>query len=73
MRKLIAIVCVISWTGFWSFGYLALAADPADENRVLIAGVLAAAAFLVGMFTYMRLCRDCGPTTWKRVKPSEGA
>ncbi len=72
MRKLIAIVCVISWTGFWSFGYLALAADPADANRTTVAIVLAAVAFLIGVFTYMRLARDI-PTEWKRATPSEAA
>lgn len=71
MRKLVAIACVISWTGFWAFGYLALAADPADGNRTTVAIILAAVAFLVGMFTYMKLCRDC-PAEWKHVRQSEG-
>jgi hypothetical protein len=72
MRKLVAITCVISWTGFWSFGYLALAADPQDANRTTIAIVLAAIAFLIGVFTYMKLARDY-PTEWKRVTPPEAA
>lgn len=72
MRKLVAITCVISWTGFWSFGYLALAADPADANRTTVAIVLAAIAFLIGIFTYMKLARDY-PTEWKRVRQAEAA
>ncbi len=72
MRKFVAIICVISWTGFWAFGYLALAADPADGNRTTVAILLAAVAFLVGVFTYMKLAREM-PTEWKRVRPSEGA
>lgn len=71
MRKLVSIVCVISSTRFWAFGYLALAADPADGNRTVIALMLAFVAFLIGMFTYMKLARDM-PTEWKRVTPPEG-
>lgn len=71
MRKLIAIVSVISWTGFWAFGYLALAASPSDGNRTTIAIILAAVAFLIGMFTYIRLNREI-PMDWKRATPSEG-
>ncbi len=72
MRKLVAITCVISWTGFWAFGYLALAADPEDANRTLIAIILAAVAFLIGVFTYMKLAREM-PTEWKHVRQSEAA
>lgn len=69
MRKLIAIISVISWTGFWAFGYLALAADPADGHRTTVAIVLAAIAFLIGVFTYIKLNRDI-PMDWKRVTQS---
>ncbi|MBE2275285.1 MAG: hypothetical protein IAE87_03200 [Rhodobacteraceae bacterium] len=73
MRKLVAIVCVISWSGFWAFGYLALAAEPGNSDDVIVALVLAAAAFLVGVFTYIRLAQDGGHEQWKRVRQSEGA
>ena len=69
MRKLIAIVSVISWTGFWAFGYLALAADPADSGNATTAVILAAVAFLIGMFTFIKLNRDI-PMDWKRVTQS---
>lgn len=58
MKKLIAIVSVISWSGFWAFGYLALSADLGDTRQLMVATVVAAAAFLVGMITYLRLARD---------------
>ncbi|MBU9698269.1 hypothetical protein GU927_010475 [Rhodobacteraceae bacterium HSP-20] len=58
MNKLIAVVCVISWSGFWAFGYLALSADITDQAQMVTAGFLAFAGFLTGMFTYMRLSRD---------------
>jgi hypothetical protein len=57
MNKLIAIACVISWSGFWAFGYLALSADIKDQGQIIVAGVLAFVGFLTGMFTYMRLSR----------------
>lgn len=58
MNKLVAIACVISWSGFWAFGYLALSADIKDQGQIIVAGVLAFAGFLTGMFTYMRLSRN---------------
>lgn len=58
MNKLIAIACVISWSGFWAFGYLALTADIKDQSQMVTAGVLAFVGFLTGMFTYMRLNRS---------------
>lgn len=62
MNKLIALVCVISWSGFWAFGYLALSADIKDQSQMVTAGILAFAGFLTGMFTYMRLSRDIPAT-----------
>ena len=58
MNKLIAVICVISWSGFWAFGYLALSADIRDQTEMVTAAFLAFAGFLTGMFTYMRLSRD---------------
>lgn len=58
MSKMIALICVVSWSGFWAFGYLALTADIQNQNQMITAGMLAFAGFLTGMFTYMRLCRD---------------
>lgn len=58
MRKLIALACVISWSGFWAFGYLALSAKIEDPRQMVTAGILAFAGFITGMFTYMRLSRD---------------
>ncbi|PLL14495.1 hypothetical protein C0V75_03435 [Tabrizicola sp. TH137] len=58
MNKLIALICVISWSGFWAFGYLALSAEIKDQTQMVTAGFLAFAGFLTGMFTYIRLSRD---------------
>jgi hypothetical protein len=60
MNKLIALICVVSWSGFWAFGYLALSADIQDSSQILVAGVLAAVGFLTGMIAWLRLSRDRG-------------
>ncbi len=57
MNKLIALVCVISWSGFWAFGYLALSADFSDTSQVTVATILAAVGFLTGTFAYIALGR----------------
>ena len=57
MNKFIALVCVVSWAGFWAFGYLALSANSADSQQIMTAALLAAVGFLTGTFTYMALSR----------------
>ena len=63
MRKAVAIVNVIAWSGFWAFGYIALTSRDLSERQVVIAAILAFAGFLTGMLAYIKLCRaseDCG-------------
>jgi hypothetical protein len=60
MTKLVALICVISWAGFWAFGYLALSADFSNSRQVTIAAVLAAMGFLTGTFAYIALGRRLG-------------
>jgi len=57
MSKLIAIINVIAWSGFWAFGYLALTAEGLTESQLVIAAGLAFAGFIVGMVAYQKLCR----------------
>ena len=57
MRKLIAIINVISWSGFWAFGYLALSAERHDSSHTLIAIILAAAGMLTGTWAYLKLSK----------------
>ena len=57
MNKVIALVCVVSWAGFWSFGYLALSANSADSHQMTVAALLAAMGFLPGTFSSMALAR----------------
>ncbi len=58
MQKLNALGCVIGWSAFWTFGYLALSANPAEGGQASLAAMLAGTGFLVGTFTYMRLGRN---------------
>ena len=60
MTKLVALICVISWAGFWAFGYLALSADLSDSRQVTVAALLAAMGFLSGTFAYIALGRRLG-------------
>ncbi|MEF3048790.1 hypothetical protein [Pseudotabrizicola sp. L79] len=67
MNKLVAILCVVSWTGFWAFGYLALSAETYQHGQIMVAAVLAAVGFLTGVFAYIRLCND-KPMNYRRVE-----
>lgn len=58
MNKIVAIACVISWSGFWAFGYLALTSGVQETGQMMTATLLAALGFLTGIFTYLRLCRN---------------
>lgn len=67
MSKLIAILCVVCWSGFWAFGYLALTADQAENAQMMTATALAGVCFLGGVFAYLRLCRE-RPLNYLRVE-----
>lgn len=58
MNKLVAVICVISWSGFWAFGYLALSAGVEDSAEIMVATVLAAIGFFSGMIAWLKLSRD---------------
>lgn len=66
MSKLIALVCVVSWSGFWAFGYLALSASDFSDAQVMLAALLAFAGFVSGVFAYMALAR-AKPIDYRRV------
>ena len=58
MTKLIAIVNVIAWAGFWAFGYIALTAEGLTEGQLVIAAILAFAGLVTGVLAYMTLVRN---------------
>lgn len=57
MKKLIAIINVIAWSGFWAFGYLALTAEGLTDAQLVTAAVLAFAGFVTGLLAYQKLVR----------------
>jgi hypothetical protein len=55
--KLIAILNVVAWSGFWAFGFLALTANPDTGSRVVIALVLAALGAAGGLWAWLWIVR----------------
>jgi hypothetical protein len=64
--KLIAIINVIAWSGFWAFGYLALSAEGFSEAQVVTAAVLAATGLFTGIIAYLRLARSAEQSGYAR-------
>lgn len=63
MVKLIALINVIAWSGFWAFGYLALSSSDFTQRQLIISAILAFAGFGIGIMAYLKLARcaeDCG-------------
>lgn len=57
MKKFVAILNVVAWAGFWSFGYLALTADIQKSSQMITAAVLAALGGALGLWAYFKLIR----------------
>ena len=55
MQKLIAIINVIAWAGFWAFGYIAITAEGLTDGQLMIAAILAFAGLVTGVLAYMKL------------------
>ena len=66
MAKLIAVLNVVAWSGFWAFGYLAFSADPANATQMVTAAVLAFAGAAVGAVAYFWLVRHAEATGYAR-------
>ena len=66
MQKLIAILNVIAWSGFWAFGYLALTADTTNAAQMTTAAILAALGGGMGMICYFWLIRHSEATGYAK-------
>lgn len=62
MNKLIAILNVVAWSGFWAFGYIAVSSDMNDTWQVSIAAILAFVGAGLGIFAYLWLIRHSEST-----------
>ena len=73
MTKLIAVLNVVAWSGFWAFGYLAVTGGTGNG---VVASLLAFAGAAVGIWAYLQLVRHSERTGYakppKRARP-EGA
>ncbi len=58
MQKLIAIINVIAWAGFWAFGYIAITAEGLTDAQLVVAAILAFAGLVTGIMAYMKLVRS---------------
>ncbi len=68
MTKIIAILNVVAWSGFWAFGYLALTGDGGSS---VVASLLAFAGAAVGIWAYLQLVRHAERTGY--AKPPKRA
>jgi len=66
MSKIIAILNVVAWAGFWAFGYLALSADVTETGQMTVAAVLAAIGAGLGLFAYLWLVRHSEHTGYAK-------
>lgn len=57
MHKLIAIVNVIAWAGFWAFGYIALTTHAHNTQDMMIALGLAVLGGGLGLWAWFKLVR----------------
>ncbi|MBV2360114.1 hypothetical protein KUH32_10040 [Thalassococcus sp. CAU 1522] len=56
MAKVIAILNVVAWSGFWAFGFLALSGDPSG-GQMMMALVLAALGAGLGLWAWFWIVR----------------
>lgn len=66
MTKLIAILNVVAWGGFWAFGYVALTTHSANTNQIVVAVMLAFAGAVAGLFAYSWLARHSEATGYAK-------
>ncbi|MFW2543007.1 hypothetical protein ACN2XU_10215 [Primorskyibacter sp. 2E107] len=57
MSKVIAVLNVVAWSGFWCFGYLALTTDPDASGRMVIALLLAVVGAGAGLWAWFWIAR----------------
>lgn len=68
MAKLIAILNVVAWGGFWAFGYLALTARADEPAQMITALVLAFVGAAVGMLAFFWLARHAEEIGYAKPK-----
>ena len=74
MAKIVAILNVVAWSGFWAFGYLALSSS--GDANTLVALLLAALGAGAGLGCWLWLVRHSEVTGYAKpanrvVKPED--
>lgn len=64
--KALAIISVVSWGAFWTFGLISIFVELA-RGELMVAALLAGTGFIVGMACHLGLCNRIAPT--QRVAP----
>lgn len=65
MQKLIAILNVVAWAGFWAFGYIALTSNAGDTS-LTVAVLLAALGAGIGIVAWLWLVRHSEATGYAK-------
>ena len=68
MAKLIAILNVVAWGGFWAFGYLALTAQSEQTGQMVTALILAFVGAAVGILAFFWLARHAEEIGYAKPK-----
>ncbi|WP_300588778.1 hypothetical protein [Marivita sp.] len=68
MAKLIAVLNVIAWSGFWAFGYLALSSGSDAGSQTVVAILLAAIGGAAGLWAYFWLIRHSEVTGYAKPR-----
>ena len=68
MTKLIAILNVVAWSGFWAFGYLALSSGTDAGGQTVVAILLAAVGGAAGLWAYFQLVRHSEATGYAKPR-----
>ena len=66
MTKLIAILNVVAWSGFWAFGYIALMQHDLEQGQLVVAVILAFLGLVIGLFAYLKLVRAAEQSGYAR-------
>ncbi len=70
MTKLIAILNVIAWAGFWAFGYLAVTTPAEEGSRMVVAVLIAVAGAALGLWAWFWIVRHSEATGYARCSNS---
>ncbi|GAA6180930.1 hypothetical protein NBRC116594_23680 [Shimia sp. NS0008-38b] len=66
MTKLIAILNVVAWLCFWTFGYLAISGDISQPKQMTTAALVAALGGIIGTWTLFQLVRHAEATGYAK-------